>query len=230
MKRVLRRHGGFTLIELAVVLAIFGLLLGILVVPLSTQVDQNRIAEAERQLASVREALIGFAIANGRLPCPAISAVATGAANAGNENRVGAACAPGFSEGVLPWATLGVPETDPWGRRLTYRVTLAFADDFVAGMQASFLITDSGNINVTDGAVNIASNVPAVVVSHGKNGRGAWRTDGVQIGGAAGNELENANGTITFVSRGHAPDFDDLVVWVSPNTLKSRMVAANRLP
>jgi prepilin-type N-terminal cleavage/methylation domain-containing protein len=227
---VRRRSSGFTLIELAVVLAIFGLLLGILVVPLSTQVDQSRIAETERQLAAVREALIGFAIANGRLPCPANPATPTGTAGAGAEQRTPPTCTGGVVEGVLPWAALGVPETDPWGRRLTYRVSLLFADDPAAGMQASFLITDAGTINVTDGAVIIGNTIPAIVVSHGKNGRGAFRTDGVQILGAAGNELENANGNATFVSRVHAPDFDDIVVWVSPNVLKSRMVAANRLP
>jgi len=32
------------------------------------------------------------------------------------------------------------------------------------------------------------------------------------------------------VQRTHAPDFDDLVTWVSGNVLKTRMVAASRLP
>jgi hypothetical protein len=68
------------------------------------------------------------------------------------------------------------------------------------------------------------------VVSHGKNGLGAFRQDGTQVGGAAGNELENANNTVTFVSQIPAPAFDDLLVWVSPHVLKSRLVAANRLP
>jgi prepilin-type N-terminal cleavage/methylation domain-containing protein len=222
------RNRGFTLVELAVVLAIFGLLLSIMVIPLSTQVDQQRFADTERQLNAVREALLGFAIANGRLPCPANPGIASGTANAGMENKPGTGCAA--ADGVVPWATLGVPELDAWGWRLTYRVTPTFADDAAAGMQASFLITDAGNIVVTDGSVNIANGVPAVLVSHGKNGLGAFRSDGTQVSGAAGNELENANNTVTFVSQVPAPSFDDLVVWVSPNILKSRLVAANRLP
>lgn len=222
------RLNGFTLVELAVVLAIFGLLLGIMVIPLGTQVDQQRYAEAQRQLNAVHEALLGFAIANGRLPCPADGTLASGAALAGTENKPGVACAA--AEGVLPWATLGVPELDPWGLRLTYRVATGFADDPGLGMQASFLITDAGNIVVTNGAVNIATGLPAVVVSHGKNGLGAFRPDGTQVPNAAGNELENANSNVSFVSQLPAPNFDDLVVWVSPNVLKTRLVAANRLP
>lgn len=224
------RQPGFTLVELAVVLAIFGLLLGILVIPLGTQVDQHRYAEAERQLTAVREALLGFAIANGRLPCPASGNIASGAANAGTENKPGVAC--GAAEGVLPWAALGVPELDPWGMRFTYRVATALADDPAAGMQATFLITDVGNITVTDGAVNIGTQLPAVVVSHGKNGFGAFRPDGTQapVLAAGANEVENADSDAVFVSQLPAPTFDDLVVWVSPHVLKTRLVAANRLP
>lgn len=222
---------GFTLVELAVSLVIIALVLGVLVVPLSTQFDQQKIAETQKQLEYVREAVLGFAIANGRLPCPAIRTIPTGTVGAGTENRSAGACVGGGTamEGVLPWADLGVVETDAWGRRFTYRVTAAFADD-PSGMQASFLVTDNGNITVTDGSANIATTIPAVIVSHGKNGLGAFQPNGTQLAGAAGNELENANNNGTFINRTQAPDFDDVLIWVSGNTLKSRMVAANRLP
>lgn len=222
---------GFTLVELAVSLVIIALILGMLVVPLGTQFDQQKIAETQKQLEYVREAVYGFAIANGRLPCPAVPTTPTGTVGAGTENRSAGACVGAGTavEGVLPWVDLGVPETDAWGRRFTYRVTAAFADD-PSGMQASFLITDTGNITVTDGSANIATAIPALIVSHGKNGLGAFQSNGTQLAGAAGNELENANNNGTFISRTHAPDFDDVLTWVSGNTLKSRMVAANRLP
>lgn len=219
---------GFTLVELAVSLVIIALVLGLLVVPLSTQFDQQKIAETQKQLDYIREAVLGFAIANGRLPCPATPTTPTGTAGAGTENKPGASCVI-VGDGALPWVDLGVPETDAWGRRFTYRVTAAFADD-PSSMQASFLLTDNGNITVTDGSANIATTIPAVIVSHGKNGLGAFQSNGTQLAGAAGNELENANDNGTFISRAQAPDFDDVLTWVSANTLKSRMVAANRLP
>lgn len=62
---------GFTLVELAVVVLVVGLLIGSLLVPLSTQVDQRNIADTQRRLEDAREALFGFAVANGRFPCPA---------------------------------------------------------------------------------------------------------------------------------------------------------------
>ena len=222
-----RQLKAFTLVELAVGVAIIALLLGMLMVPLGTQMDQRRISETQQQIDQIREAIIGFAIATGRLPCPAIATTVAGTVGAGAENKPGLSC--GSSEGVIPWATLGVPETDAWGRRFTYRVDSNFADD-PSGTLASFSLSDIAGISVTDGSVVIAANVPAVVVSHGKNGFGAFQQNGTQLPGAAAHELENANGDVTFVSRTNAPDFDDLLGWVSPNILKSRMVAGNRLP
>lgn len=217
------RQRGFTLVELAVALTIVALLIGMFIVPLGTQMDAQRIAETQKQLELAREAVLGFAVARGRLPCPATRNTATGAGGAGTEN-----CALG--EGVLPWADLGVPETDAWGRRFTYRVTPAFADAPPAGMQASFAIGDNGTITATNGAGNIAINLPAIIVSHGKNGLGGFDPRGIQMPAAAGDEAENTDNDDTFVSRTFAADFDDVLVWVSGNVLKSRMVAAGRYP
>lgn len=225
----MKRARGFTLIELTISLAIIGLLLGMLMVPFNTQVDQRRTGDTQRQLQLVSEALMGFAVANGRLPCPAAPNVANTTVGAGLEDKPGTDCAG--AEGVVPWATLGVPETDAWGRRLTYRVTAEFANDPpVGGMQATFTLTDNGSLTVTNGAANIATSIAAVVLSHGKNGAGGYLVDGTRMALGTGDEGENSDVDNTFVSRTHAPDFDDLVGWVSPNLVKSRMVAGNRLP
>jgi hypothetical protein len=138
--------------------------------------------------------------------------------------------AGGAAEGVIPWTTLGVAETDAWERRFTYRVFAEFANDAAGGAQATFTLADNGNIIVTNGAADIATNIPAIIVSHGKNGAGGYRTDGTRVTVGAGDEAENADGDATFVSKIHAPDYDDLLAWVSGNVLKSRMVAGNRLP
>ncbi len=58
------KRAGFTLVEMAIVLVIVGLLLGGLLMPLSAQVEQRRIGETQKALDEIKEALVGFAIAN----------------------------------------------------------------------------------------------------------------------------------------------------------------------
>jgi type II secretory pathway pseudopilin PulG len=64
---------GFTLVELAVMLLIVGLVLGSMLLTVSAQVDQSNRTETLRRLENAKELLLGFAMINGRLPCPARS-------------------------------------------------------------------------------------------------------------------------------------------------------------
>jgi type II secretory pathway pseudopilin PulG len=236
--------GGFSLVEMAIVIAIITLLLGAVLVPLSTQVEQRSITSTQQSLDEIKEALIGFALANGRLPCPADPTIATGQPNAGIERTT---CIGIDASGVIPWVTLGVGETDAWGRRFTYRVTDSFADAISAHTvtppitctdipaQSSFALCSLGSLTITvDGVNPIASYIPAIIISHGKNGYGAYTSSGTQISttDASANEKENADGTTDniYVSRTYSTDFDDIVTWISPNVLFNRMVAAGKLP
>jgi len=219
------RLTGFTLVELAIVLLIVGVLLGGLLPTISSQIEQRRVGDTRKQLDEIQQALIGYAVVNGRLPCPAPGNIASGQPGAG---VAAATCSTAASAGgVLPWVTLGVSETDAWGRRFTYRVTPAFAT-----VGAPFQLSTVGNLNVglTPGATDVAANIPAVVTSHGTNGLGAYTPAGAQLPGAAGDEAENANNDNNFVNHDPTPAFDDLVVWISPNTLMNRMVTAGKLP
>ena len=62
---------GFTLTELAVVMAIVGFLLGGLIYTLSAQIEQRNFEDTRRRLEQARELLLSFSIFKGRLPCPA---------------------------------------------------------------------------------------------------------------------------------------------------------------
>jgi prepilin-type N-terminal cleavage/methylation domain-containing protein len=117
------RRAGFTLMEMAVVLFIIVLLLGSLMVPLTTQVESRNYAETQRILEQAREALIGFAAANGRLPCPA-SATSNGAehffspggaASNGVCNTSVTFAGAVVYVGFLPAATLGFSPVDSSG-------------------------------------------------------------------------------------------------------------------
>lgn len=226
------RNNGFSLVELAIVLVIVALLTSGLLLGISAQRNAAENIDAQRQLETIREALTGFALTRGRLPCPAVANLANTDVNAGLEN-----CAQ--QHGVLPWVTLGLAETDPWGNRFTYFASSKFTAVLAAGTQASFTLltgdppdnAGTANIKASSGSAgNVASDLPAVVVSHGSRGAGAWQPSGTQFAGAAGDELENADADLTFIAGQPSNNFDDLLTWVVPSILKSKMVAAGRLP
>lgn len=307
-----RGCAGFTLAELAIAMVIVGLLLASAFIPFSAQIELRAIADTQRTMEGIREALIGFAQANGRLPCPAIPGTATGAVDATTLEPAGvedtnpypatATAVCRRTLGVIPWSTLGVPETDSWSRRFTYRVSPAYADFYdiaaaspwatattttpaSAGNQtaaspslpcapspapatpASFALCTVGDIAVfspteatrtATPTAAIAQGIPAVIVSHGKNGYGAYQTTGVQMLLPVGtHELANVTGTpaatptswfasYAYYSRNYSAyagtcsdtvissspfcEFDDVLAWISPSTLVARMVSAGKLP
>jgi prepilin-type N-terminal cleavage/methylation domain-containing protein len=241
---------GFTLVEMGVTLAIVGILLTGLIMTLSAQQDASREAETRRFLAQAREALYGFAMANGRLPCPAAANIASGVANAGIERAPTAAgCTGGAAglTGVLPWATLGLSETDAYGARITYRVDATFARQSpgagpfacTAPTQSAFAICSIGSLTVENlggAGTPLASNIPAVLVSHGPNRLGSFNTSGAQTAAGGADEAENSDGDVQFRA-GARRDvgaaggvFDDDVEWIVPSILMHRMVQAGRLP
>jgi len=222
------RINGFTLTELAIVLVIVALLLSTLMPALSAQLDQRNYSETRQTLSEVREALIGFAAKNAAsdgkpyLPCPDTD-------DDGIENRDGiGACTS--QEGNVPWSDLGLARTDSWDNRVRYRVHGNFSRNF-AGFD---LTTPAPNLRVcTTSActITVATALPVVLVSHGKNGLGARNTiPGWNAAPAGADELENADADNDFVSHEQTPDFDDLVVWLPTALLNSRMLSAGRLP
>jgi prepilin-type N-terminal cleavage/methylation domain-containing protein len=119
------RQQGFSLVEIAIVLVIMGLAFGIVTMSMSGfRATQNR-KDTVLRIATVDTAIANFVTQNKRLPCPADGALGTGTANAGVEQRNGAGDCTTQNRGIVPWVTLGIPESsgaDAWGNRLTYRV------------------------------------------------------------------------------------------------------------
>lgn len=248
----MKKQPGFTLVELSIVLLIAGLLLSGMLGAYQSQTEASRIRETRQAMREARDALIGFALSSGHLPCPANPALANSAATAGQEVRSGATGSCTYQDGVLPWATLGVKETDAWGKRYSYRVTGYFADasNTSIGPSAtctpavdpavSFAICSVGDITILPqaGALGGIPSV-AVIVSHGKNLRGAYGPQGgTRLGGVTGDEQKNADDDASFVDHPFAHDadplaaayYDDLVEWVSPSILIGKMATVGRLP
>lgn len=205
-------YQGFTLVEIAIVLVIVALLLGGLLPVISSQVEQQRRNETRKYLNEVRDALLGYAIANKRLPCP----------DSNGDGMAEATCTTAASQvGTLPYKDLGVTDKDAYGAVLVYAVTKEFADS-----ATPFTLNSAGTLVVCPSAATcpatyLTNNAVAVIVSRGANWATASSTD----------ETENTNGDTRFVSRDLVQNgFDDLVVWLSPNILFNRMVTAGKLP
>lgn len=231
------REDGFTLVELAIVLIVISLLLVGLLGPLTAQQEQKANMDTKRQMDEIREALFGYLVSNGRLPCPADPTLANTIANAGVA-RV--ACnAVATAEGALPWRTLGLRETDGWNHRYTYRVSLNFGSDAVATPINTN--TTNGDIDIRASAVAAASivssqQVAAIVISHGRHADGAWQTNGAKLADSTdADEAENSNANQRFVDHANTavnPNsaYDDLVVWVPKNLVFNKLIAVGRLP
>ncbi|MGL4994585.1 MAG: prepilin-type N-terminal cleavage/methylation domain-containing protein [Deefgea sp.] len=242
---------GFSLVEMAVVLVVVGILMASLMGPITAQLDYQRSREAKRFIADSKEAILGFILRNKRLPCPAKANLAEDDAKAGTEDCAFFALPANLppnptSYGVLPWVDLGLPQLDPWGRRYRYAVTGTFSDATpgvastggctssipTTGASFSWCMAGDKDIKGIGGVGIVANKVVVVVLSHGKNGLGGFDSAGNQLLGAAGDELENANGDNIFISTGitDEPVFDDLIDWIAPPIIFNRMVAAGLLP
>jgi type II secretory pathway pseudopilin PulG len=235
-----RRAAGFTLTELAIAFVVIALALGGLVVTLSAQIEARKVADTQGRLDTARDALLGFAIRNGRLPCPA-----TAGSNGLEQPVGGGTCTVGLN-GFLPGATLGLPGgrdglvLDGWDEPIRYAVTgwvaagsptstftttNEIARVGVTGLNPPLRICGAQACNAVD-RLTADNTVVAVVYSLGKNRLTA---------GLGADEAENQDGDNDFVSHEPRPaggpggEFDDLVSWLPLNTLVSRLVAAGAL-
>lgn len=122
------RMRGFSLVEMAMVLLIVGLLASVFLPATNTMLDNSRRKETRARLQALEQALLRFVVVNRRLPCPANGALAAGNAEQGLEQPhpgTAACTAVALNNGVLPWRTLGLAQsdvTDAWNTMVSYRV------------------------------------------------------------------------------------------------------------
>ena len=252
------RQTGFSLVELSIVLLIMGLLLGGIALPLAQQRDNARFKETERQLREVREALEGYVLATGALPCPATPA------SAGAALPSGGGCAE--QHGFVPATTLDLRGSrnadnlllDPWGSPLRYSVSASDANangqwDFLdaADLRAAGLAALAPELAVCRRAAGasatacgssndtLTGGTPAIMYSLGKD----WATfssadqlanvGGTLAGGPSGQSYRMA-ADVVFVERGRSvqagDEFDDLVAWIPSPVLYRRLLDAGAVP
>lgn len=249
------RQQGFTLIEMAVVLTIIAFLISAAFMPLSAQRESNNIRQAREELKAIEEALYGFAIANGHLPCPTIPG------NGGLADGGGAANCNRY-HGFVPSTSLGIKGkvncdgllTDPWGNPYRYSITSVQStnglDDFaVAGdMRAETIAVLAPNLQVCRNPASacgsappadiMAGNAVVVVLSMGKHrtNLSALENENAGEGNIGGGCVPNypiATDRFFYSTERieiAGNEFDDILIWISPNILYNKMLAAGQLP
>lgn len=225
----LKAMKGFSLLEVSIVLLIMGLLLSSVLQPFGAQMAERQRSQTKTEMVEIRDALIGYAAANHRFPCPLT--LVSGAK--GDCSR---------PHGYVPAAELGVDGSydqnglliDSWGQPYLYSVSNSDTDvdgaaDFttVAGMQKAGMQSLSAEFEVCDTAAPCsrlrANQVPIVLVS-----------TGAKMTGRSADENENTDGDNRFVSKDIDQvgdgQFDDIVIWLSESVLFAQLIQARVLP
>jgi prepilin-type N-terminal cleavage/methylation domain-containing protein len=225
------RLKGFSLVEMAIVLTIVGLLMATLLPSLTSQMEQQRRMETRKQMEDIRQALMGFAVMNGRLPCPTTQ---TDPANANYGMEAGSCNSNPAAEGYLPWKTLGVTEIDAWGTKRSstsspwngywrYRVDRNFSNS-----GSLIVLTTNPHANdaltIRDSAgnslISTSERPIAIVFSTGPDLLPNGQNTSFESGGTPGIYESDVPGS----------NFDDMLIWLSRPQLFNRMVAAGKLP
>lgn len=243
-----RQQHGFTLVELAMVLFVVSLVIGGLLVPLASQLEARQRGEAQARLEEIREALVGYAIINGTLPCYTTE-VDPDAANYGEADAV---CTPASltTDGILPWKTLGltsgmdpwgiprVASTDAWSGYWRYRVDPDFVSTFSLATEPNgtallyVRMLNAGASEIGSTAFTVLTSGTerpiALVYSTGAN----LTADGLNASYET-TVTTYESGNVSNLDRdgdGTEDEFDDLMIWITRPALYARMVSAGTLP
>ncbi len=180
LEKIRANRQGFSLIELALVLGISGLMLGFVLQSKQSAAVADCYAATKLQLRDIDGAIQRFSRQRERLPLPAARNVGVEAVTYGREASGGAIdAAGGASWGALPFQALGLAPSyasDCWGNKLTYVVTTALTTSATVGgyLDSSVL----GNITVRkDASTNSSTTAAYAVISHGEDALGAVKNN-----------------------------------------------------
>jgi prepilin-type N-terminal cleavage/methylation domain-containing protein len=235
---------GFSLLEVAIVIVIIGIVMAGFVLPMLGQIkirDQllelQKYKETKRTLEEIKQALLGYVATNKYFPCPDFDVTQDGLG--GDQSNCNTAATA--MEGYVPWVDLGLTKgTDAWGNPIRYRVHHNYAY-FLDSTYSPAKNLDISTINPdvtanpalrikdhTEKAISssTSSNIAIVLLSCGKNGKPDSTTN--ESNNRTGNQdcLNIANPATTsnfyiqdtrdYSKLSEIPtDFDDVLTWIS---------------
>lgn len=212
-----RTFPAFSLIEMAIVLIIMGLVSGMAFPALKGMLDCQKAAVTAQNQEKILYALANYAVQNQSLPC---------AANP--ENLSGEQEGP-RRRGIVPYATLGLAESiakDGYHRWLTYVVDDYYAIVYVPISGSLYKPTNKlcekeihpNSLKIKGKSANIA----VALISHGPEGRGAYPHSLTALPQGQ-DEIQNATSDVEIIDRPLSQDpfnpFSHKVVWVTAQNL-----------
>ncbi len=224
-----------SLIDVAMVIMILGLLLTPMITIYNSWKIKRSMGETQKNQMAINKAIADYYFLNGNYPCPADLDLGSDAADYGREDCAGTIGAGGISVGGVPFATLLIPTDialDGFSNKFTYTVTTSLTVD-------TSYNPNGGNIAIYNkdcltGVLNSLpnqANAHFVILSHGENGLGARTANGTprQACSGASFEGENCNNDANFHDKtcavsdviGSADYYDDLIfyTWTPPTRI-----------
>ena len=210
---------GFTLVEVAMLLVIAGLLVKPIIELYKLDIENKRLYENIGNFNTIEESINSYVVNQGRYPLPAGINLPPTDPNYGLEASgaiddctawptTNGICSTGGANpvliGMVPLKELGINDDfahDFWGNRILYAVTQSQATAYVPGNGG---ITTRG-YDDTRTIVDVNTDIDIILISHGQSAQGAYLPSGTQFSAcpiaADGLDSENCNLDSVFVLR-----------------------------
>jgi len=209
---IINKEKGFTLIEIAIVMVIIGLLMGGGVSIFRVLNERKTRNYTIDYLREVKEALITYADIHGALPYADSDTPCDGYLNDGE------------CDGYIPYLDIGVQPKDSWSRNLKYVVNAGLCEDITktplynrtmaCNNIKDSLVTGSPQVVDADGGTSVIS-AAAVIISAGPMDADS---DGNEFDSTSGGD--NITGTPYYIRKWPiAAEFDDLLTYIGANEL-----------
>ena len=171
-----RTQGGFTVLEMAFVVIIAGIVLAFLGSAMLAFMEENQVRTTEHRMEQIGQAIDRYLSVNGRYPCPANRFLDASNPNFGRDSCIlvdfsGTVQNATFHIGAVPTRTLNFPDeylSDAWGRKFTYAVSTDLTDSLTYRADLGTLRVNGVAGTVLDTSAHYA------VISHGISGNGAF--------------------------------------------------------
>ncbi len=241
MNKADHNNSGFSLLEMALVIVIISILLGMIISTSKARIDAVKIYETKQKMEIIEAAIDKYVAQYGHLPCPSSLKIATSDVNSGLStvpttntcSTVDALSAgPIYVLGAVPIITLGLnakDDLDAWDMHFDFIIT----QDYVSTANYINSASNFGNsytIRTRGGGANVAAgqNIAYILISHGENRYGGFNDQGVKyryryddptatppiVGQDSPNadEIENSNLNATFIQATPNVGFDDIML------------------